>query len=230
MSYPPPPPPGGYPPQQPYGYGYGYGGYPPQQYWTPPPPIDPKQLRPSRLWYWLSPIPVLIGTAIAIVLLVGLVKQLDTDLDHFQTPGSDTVTMDKNDEKGIYLQTAGTAGARGASQVTLSCSVRDAREESVALRDTSGFTLTINDDVYVEQSRFKAPADGTYRVSCSEPSGVPVAVGPHIAVRRFLGPIAGMIVAFLAGIAGTALIAVVTAVRRSSHKQRLQREAREAGR
>ena len=230
MSYPPPPPPLGPPPPQPpygpgYGYGYGYGGYPPQQPWTPPPRIDPSRLRPSRLWYWLSAIPVLVGTVIAVVLLVNLIQQFDTDLDNFRTPGSVTVTMDEGDEKGIYLQTAGTPGARRPSAVTLSCSVRGARERSVPLKDASAFTLTINSDEYVEQYRFVAPADGAYVVGCSEPSGAPAAVGPHIAVRRILGPVIGMIVAFLAGVAVSAIIAIVTAVKRSNHKQQLQREA-----
>jgi hypothetical protein len=227
VSYPPPPPPPGqYPPQPP---PYGYGGYPPQQpYWTPPPRIDPKLLKPSRLWYWLSPIPAVIGTAIAIVLLVGVINQFDTNLDHFVAPGTVAMTLDKGDEKGIYLQTAGTAGSRSASGATLSCNVRAVSGGSVRLRDASGFTLTLNDDEYVEQWRFVAPADGNYVVACREPPGAPAAVGPHLAVRRVLGPIVGMIVAFLIGVAATAIIAIVTGVKRSNHKQRLQREARQA--
>ena len=231
MSYPPPPPPGQQPPQQPpygYGYGYGYGGYPPQPQWTPPPQIDRKLLRPSTIWYWVSPIPALIGTVLAIVLLVDVIQQFDTGMDNFRTPGSVQVTMDRDDEKGIYIQTAGAPGARSASSATLSCRVRDARERPVPLKDASGFTLTVNSDEYVEQWRFVAPADGTYSVGCFEPTGVPAAVGPHIAVRRFLGPILGMVFAFLVGIGASVLIAVVTAVRRSTHKQRLQREALDA--
>jgi hypothetical protein len=232
VSYPPPPPPppqgpppGQYPAQQPYGYGY----YPPQQPWTPPPRIDPSLLKPSRLWYWLSPIPVVIGTAIAIVLLIGLIGQLDTNLDHLVTPGHVAMTLHKGDERGIYLQTAGTAGARSASGATLSCSARNVgTERTVPLKDASALTLTLGNDEYVEQWRFVAPADGNYVVSCQEPPGVPAAVGPHIAVRRFLGPVLGMIVAFLLGLAATAIIAIVTGVKRSNHKQRLQREATEA--
>lgn len=224
VNYPPSPPPGRQPP-----HGYGYGGQPPPQYWTPPPPIDPKLLEPSRLWYWLSPIPALIGTATAIVLLVGVIQQFDADLDHLRTPGSVTVSVDKGDERGIYVQTAGAPGATSPARA-VSCTVRDSREARVPLRDTSGLTLTINSDEYVEQDRFTAPADGTYVVSCTDPSGLPVAVGPHIAVRRFFWPVVGMIGVFLAGVVLTAAIAVVTGVRRSNHKQRLQREALQAQR
>ena len=228
MSHPPPPPPPygyGYPPQPPYGY-----GYPPQPppHWTPPPQIDPAVLRPSRLWYWLSPIPAVAGIAIAIVLLVGVIKQFDTDLDHFVAPARVSVRMDGGDEKGLYLQTAGTAGARRTERGALSCAVNDAGGREVDLHDGSGLNLTVGDDEYVEQLRFAAPADGTYVVRCTGPAGAPAAVGPHIAVRRFVGPVIGMIAAFVIGVALSAIIAIVTGVRRSNHKQRLQREAREA--
>jgi hypothetical protein len=232
---PPPPGPGGYPPRQqpPYGYGYPpyqgyppYPGYPPQQpYWTPPPRIDPKQLRPSRLWYWLAPIPALIGTTIAIILLVGIIEQFTTGLKHFRTPHSVTVQLDKNDERGIYLQTSGTVGARSPSDVNPRCTVRDAREHTISLKDASGFNITSDNDDYEEVQRFVAPADGAYTVTCTRPSGLPMAVGPHVALRRFWGPLVGLIFAFVVGVGATAVIAIVTGVRRSNHKQRLQREA-----
>lgn len=217
MSYQPPPP-----PQQPYGY---YGAYPPQGYWAPPPQIDPKDLRPPRLWYWLSAIPAVVGTGIAIFLLVDLIGQFDTGIANFRTPGSTTVELDAGDERGIYLQTAGAPGARPASSVSLSCSVAAPGGRPVELKGASGFTITSGSDEYVEDSRFVAPADGAYDVGCSSPTGVPAAVGPHVALRNFWGPLVGMILAFLAGITISAIIAVVTAVRRSHHKQRLRREA-----
>ena len=238
MSTPTPPPPGPQPPQPPqppYGYGYGYGyppppygGYPaPQPYWTPP-RIDPGQLKPSRLWYWLSPIPLVIGAGIAIVLLVGVIQQFNTDLHRFRTPGSVVVKLDKNDERGIYLQTRGAPGARSASSALVSCSVRSSLTGPVTLKDASGFTLTLNSDEYEEQYRFVAPTEGEFTVTCRNPAGIPMAVGPHVAVRRFLGPVVGMIAAFLLGLIATVVIAVVTGVRRSNHKQRLQREALQA--
>jgi hypothetical protein len=229
---PPPPPPGGYPPpppppnQPPYGH-YGYGQYPPQPQWTPPPRIDPSLLHPRRLWYWLSPLPAIVGIAIAIVLLVGVIDQFDSGIENFRTPGTATVRLDKDDERGIYLQTAGAVDARPASTTTLACSVRDERERPVALKDASSFTLTSGNDEYTEQYRFVAPADGRYFVSCREPSDVPAAVGPHIALRLFWGPVVGMGFFSLVGIAASIAIAVITGVRRSNHKQRLQREARQ---
>jgi hypothetical protein len=228
---PPPPPPYGYPPgpgQPPYG-SHGYGGYPPQQYWPPPPPrIDPKELRPSRVWYWLSAVPAVVGCIIAVVLLVEVINRFDTDFDRFTTPARVTVNLDKDDERGIYLHRFGHPRSASASGAVVSCSVRGPNERSIPLRDASSFTLTINNDEFVEQQRFVAPVSGQYVVSCQEPSGVPLALGPHLAFRQFWGPIIGMILAAVLGILLSAVIAIVTAVRRSNHKQRLQREWRES--
>jgi hypothetical protein len=227
MGYPPPEqPPHGQ--QPPYPYGYQPPAYPywQQPQWRPPPYIDPKRLKPSRLWYWLSPIPALIGLALCGAFSVQFIDRFDTDLAHLRAPGTVQLSLESGDERGIYVQTVGAVGARSVSAADLRCSVREATSErSVTLHDSSGFTLTLNSDEYVERLRFEAPRAGRYAVSCSEPPGVPLAVGKHLSFREFALPIIGAIASFLIGAALTAAIAVVVAVKRSSHKQRLQREA-----
>jgi hypothetical protein len=240
VSHPPPehPPTGDQPPypygqQPPYAYGQPPQPYPyyyaPQQ-WRPPPPIDPKQLKPSRLWYWLSPIPALIGVAISVLFVIQVVDRFDTDLDHFRTPDTVVQTLQAGDERAIYVQTVGATGARPLAASELSCSVRDAASErSVPLDSTSGFTLTIGSDEYVERFQFTAPHTGRYAVTCTEPRGLPLAVGQNLSLKSFVLPIVAAIVAFLLGLALTAAIAITTGVKRSNHKQQLQREAVAAG-
>ncbi|MEA2442996.1 MAG: hypothetical protein QOJ12_288 [Thermoleophilales bacterium] len=212
------------PPEQPYPYWQQHQW--PQPQWRPPPYIDPKVLKPSRLWYWLSPIPALIGLALCAVFVVQLIDRFDTNLTHLRAPGTVQLTLDAGDQRGIYVQTAGAVGSRAVSPDDLRCSVREvASERSVEIRDSSGFTLTLNNDEYVERLRFDAPRAGRYAVTCSEPPGVPLAVGTHLSFREFALPIIGAIASFLIGGALTAAIAVVVAVKRSRHKQRLQREA-----
>jgi hypothetical protein len=231
MGYPPPEQPQGQQPQSqqpPYPYGYQPPPYPywQQPQWRPPPYIDPKVLKPSRLWYWVAPIPALIGLVLCAVFVVQFVDRFDTNLTHLRTPGTVQLTLDAGDERGIYVQTAGALGAQSVSAGDLRCSVREAASErSVELHDASGFTLTLNNDEYVERLRFKAPRAGRYAVTCSEPPGVPLAVGKHLALREFALPAIGAIASFLIGAALTTAIAVVVAVKRSRHKQRLQREA-----
>jgi len=221
VSYPPPPP------QQPY---YGYGGYPPQQpQWTPPPRIDPKQLRPSRLWYALTAVPLVIGMILTAVFVVQIVGLFDTHLDRLRVPGSVVVSLDEGDKRGIYSQ---TSSAVGALPITAdpACTVRDAGSERTlpVKRSSTTNTLTIGTASYVERLRFEVPRDGRYAVTCREPAGARLAVGPQLSFGGFVVPIVGSILSFLIAIALSAGIGIGVAIKRSNHKQRLQREAREA--
>jgi hypothetical protein len=84
----------------------------------------------------------------------------------------------------------------------------------------------VNSDSYVERFSFDAPHDGPYRVSCEGPEGVRLAVGPDLTFGLFV-PLIIAIGAFLLGGLVTTVGLIVTAVRRSNHKQRIQREWRE---
>ncbi len=235
VSYPPtpPPPPGGYPPPPPGGQpppypGHGYGGYPPQPHYQPPPPIDPKRLRPNRNWYWLSALPAIAGTILAIFFVVQFIDDLDPDIDNFQTNRATTVDVQSGD-RAIYVQTVDNNRALQLPPGGLRCNVSfvGSDPQPVALERVSGSTLEVNSDSYSAEFKFDAPQDGPYRVICEGPEGIPLAVAPHLSFGLFF-PLVVAICAFLLGIAITAVMEIVTAVRRSNHKQRLQREAREA--
>ncbi len=222
MSHPPPPPP---PPPS-----VGYGGYPPQQpQWTPPTRIDPKQLKPSRLWYALAAIPIIIGMVLTAVFVAQLVGLFSTDLDDLRVPGSVVVSLDGGDKRGIYSQTSSALGALPVAAEP-ACTVRDAgSERTVPVKPSPSVnTLEIGTSTYVERLRFKVPQDGRYAVTCSEPSGARLAVGPQLSPVGFVIPIVGTSLSFLVGMALSATIGIVVALKRSGHKQRLKREAREA--
>jgi hypothetical protein len=239
VSNPPPeqPPPGGTPPygqQPPYPYGqqppYPYGHQQPypywqQQQWRPPPPIDPRQLRPSRLWYLLSVVPAIVGFAVATLFVIAFVDRLDPDLDHFTTDRPAEVQL-KQGERAVYVQIAGTRGARDVPASDLDCRVTFIGDPSRPLPvDTAGsFSLDVNSDRYESRLSFDAPADGRYRVACDGPRDLPLAIGPHFSAGLFV-PLVVAVIAFLVGAGLAAAIAIVTGVKRSNHKQRLQREA-----
>lgn len=216
----------GYPPQ------YPQHPYQPPPQWQPPPPVDPAQLRPSRLWYWLSPIPGIVGIVVAVLFIVMLVNRIGADLDRFTTSSPRVVHLEKGDERGIYVQVAGGRVA-GTSSAIAGCTVRQqSSERIVPLREPSGtFTLTVNGKSYRELYHFRPSSTGNYSVSCEGPEGAPLAVGPHFGFKGLVVPIVGAILSFLVGIALSIVIAVVTAVRRSNHKRRLQYEMaqRQAG-
>ena len=237
---PPPPPPGQPPPYQPppygqppppygYGYGYGYGGYPPQAYWQPPPQIDSSLLRPSRLWYGLSVIPVILGVILAVVFVVQFIDELDPDIDNFRSNRAAIVDV-KSGDRALYIQTRVNGTVVRVPPDELRCNLAflgGGTPQPVTLKRSSGSTLDVNDDSYNEEFSFKAPEDGRYRVSCEGPEGVRLAIGPDLSFDLFVPLIIAIVALVLGGIL-TVVGLVVTAVRRSNHKQRLQREAREA--
>jgi hypothetical protein len=229
VSYPPPPPPGGQPPYQQPPYAYGY--YPPQAYYQPPPRIDPKQLKPSRTWYWLGAIPAVVGTIVAIVFAVQFVDRLDPHIDNFRSNHTAVVHLNSGD-RAIYVQTRRRGTPLRVPAGDLRCNVSFIRTiggdpQPVAVHHTSGSTLDLNDDSYAAEYKFHAPHDGPYRVICEGPEGMRLAIGPHLSFGLF-APLVAAIGAFLLGGLLTVVMEVVTGVRRSNHKQRLQREAREA--
>ena len=209
-------------------YGYGYGGYPPQPYWQPPPPVDPKQLKPSRLWYWLSAIPLVVGALLCAVFVAVFINQLDPDIDNFRSNRGATVELEAG-ERALYIQTRARNVPIRVPPGDLRCTVSfvGSDPQKVELKRSGGSTLDVNADSYAEQFSFDAPHDGPYRVSCEGPEGVLLAIGPDLSFGLFV-PLAMAIGSLILGGILTTVGLVVTAVRRSSHKQRLQREAREA--
>jgi hypothetical protein len=211
MSYQPPP---GYP-QYPY--------YQPPPY-QPPPPVDPAQLRPGRVWYWLSPVPAVIAVAAIVFFVVMLVDRLDFNLQHFAAGSSARVHADAHKHRGIYAQTGGARVSVSGIGTISTCSVRpaDGGAPLPVHPVTSSFTLTLNNDTYDERFWFEPSSSGEFIVSCQGREGSPLAVGPHLGFRALALPIVVIIVAGLLGLVGTILIPVITATRRSSHKRRIQ--------
>jgi hypothetical protein len=209
-----------YPPQYPQ-----YPYYQPPQ-WQPPPYVDPGQLKPGRVWYWLSPVPAVNAIAACVFFVVMLVDRLDFHLQHFAAGSAKVVKAEKGKQRGIYTQTRGARVAVSGPGIISTCSVRPAAGGApLELHPvTTSFTLDLNNDSYSERYWFEPPTTGTYRVSCQGVEGTPLAVGPHLGVRQLALPIIGIIVAVLLGLAGTITIPVVTAVRRSNHKKRIQAE------
>jgi hypothetical protein len=218
-------PPPGY--QQP--YGYGYGPYPPPQpqgYWQPPPRIDPKDLKPSRHWYWLSAIPAVIGVILAIVFLVRFVEEIDPDIDNFQTNQGAVLEFNEG-ARAIYIQTRENGRTIFAPPNRINCSVTSvATGERVTLDRAGSSTLDVNTDSYEREFSFDAPSDGSYRVLCEGPRNTQMAIGPDLSFGLF-APLIWAILAFVLGPLIGGAIAIVTLIRRSNHKSRLQREARE---
>jgi hypothetical protein len=235
MQYQPPPP--GQPPygQPPYGQpGQVYVPRPP-----PPPPIDRKRIRPSLWWLATIPLPLIVGVVIAVVLIVDAVDTIDKPLQRFSAPGSITVNLKSGEGRSVYLRGTSFGSSRNQPDLTdqlgihsgdLNCQAQNVSgERSVNVENTSGFTITLDNDRYEAVKKFTADGAGTYNVSCrvfGNPSRrVPLALGPKVNLFGFVGSIFGVFAALIGGFLIAVTILVIVLVLRYQSKRRLQREA-----
>lgn len=217
---PPAPPPGAPPPPPP-----GATAAPPPAPLRPPPPyIDPSVLRPRRLWYWVAGAVGVIGLVPAIVVFIGLIDSLLETPAALPDAGELTISLEAGDERTVYEQVRDSSG-RIETGAAPACAVTRVGAGPVPLSDAN-LTLRQGDDHYRALFDFEAPETGDYRVSCGgrAPSGGtgPLAIGDKIGIT---GRVLVFIAAFLGGFGLGLGIAIVTVIRRDSHKRRLQHEA-----
>jgi hypothetical protein len=204
-----------------------------QQGWGPPqqpswarPRIDGALLRPKAGWYALCALPIVLGVAAAAVFVVLAVRAFPDRPAAFTAPGGHELRLHRAEDQTIYLHSR-----RGRPKLggVPDCSVRNARtRRAVAVRQSGSATITIGNDRYEAAIDFDPPSAGAYRVSCAPARGLPsqpLAVGERVRLGRFALVVVAAIGSFLVGLLlGGAVIAVV-AIRRHSHKRRLEREA-----
>jgi hypothetical protein len=210
-------------------------GYPP-----PPYPIDPRDVRPSRVWYLVATVIALLGIAAAPLLVVlGLasfgsaIGQLPDSLDaQFNGGTPTTVDLKAGRTSAIYAvvleESAGAAGA-SCTGTPVSGGTIDLSPLSYTTSATAeGSTWSILYEITVSQ-------DGQYSITCTSDTSTPgtdvYAVGDSVEVGGFMARIFGGAGAFAGafllpcmGLFIALVIAIVTGVRRSSHRARLQRE------
>jgi hypothetical protein len=216
-------------------------GQPGQVYVPPPPmmpPIDRKRIRPSLWWLLTIPLPLIVGVVIAVVLIVNAVDTIDKPLQKFSAPGAITVKLKSGEGRSVYLR--GThfgsdnnqdlTDTLGVQPSDLNCRAQNiGGERSVNVDNTTGFTITLDNDRYEAVKKFTAHGAGTYNVSCrfiGNPSRrVPLALGPKVNLFGFVGSIFGVFAALIGGFLIAVTILVLVLVLRYQSRKRLQREA-----
>ncbi|WP_203902905.1 hypothetical protein [Virgisporangium aliadipatigenens] len=209
-------------------------GYPP-----PPYPIDPRDVRPSRAWYLVATVIAVLGIVAAPLLVVlgfasfgsaiGQLPSLDTQ---FNGGAATTVELTAGKKSAIYAvvleDTAGSAGATCTATPVSGGTIDLSPLSYDASATAEGSTWSILYEITVSQ-------DGQYSITCTSNTRVPgtdvYAIGDSIEVGGFMARVFGGAGAFVGAIAVPCvglfialIIAIVTGVRRSSHKARLQRE------
>jgi hypothetical protein len=234
-----------YQPQQPGQPPYGQPPYgqPGQVYVPPPPPptppIDRRRIRPSLWWLATIPLPLIAGVAIAVVLIVDAVDTIDKPMQKFSAPGAITVKLKSGEGRSIYLRGIRFGSVSDQGDLTdrlgvqpsdLACRAQNVSgERSVNVENTTGFTITLDNDRYEAVKKFTADGAGIYNVSCrfrGDPTRpVPLALGPKVNLFGFVGSIFGVFAALIGGFLIAVTILVIVLVMRYQSKKRLQREA-----
>jgi hypothetical protein len=176
-------------------------------------PIDPRQLRPRRRWYGIAVLVAVLFTAGGVgaftLGLVSAVKSIPQFTYALQGAASDA-TVELN---------AGTYGVYVPEAAPTTCTYGDGVRSS---EPSATLTFTRNGQSWVWVSNITVDARAKYQVSCD--SGT-FAIGEKPEVGQFAGGLAGGILALAGlpciGITIGGIIALVTGLRRSSHKKRL---------
>jgi hypothetical protein len=230
----PPPPPPQYPPQPP--------GYPPQHPRWLTGPVSRRDIRPSRLWYWVAGALGVAAVAGAILIFAGGDEDLGslTDvfgtLEEFRSPGEVTVDLPEGAEWAIYRE-AGVSSSEGSffneSSSSPNCEVRDPSGDLVPLASDFGFTnVTLNGQLYVTDYTFDVAEAGSHTVSCEpgrrfDPPET-MLVGERVEfgeIFGFFGRVAAGLALLLLGLLITTAISLPVLLTRS----RKLGEARRAG-
>src|SRR5699024_10907525 len=186
---------------------------PPQQ----PPPQQPTKSGPSRGWYVLAAVVLVLG-------LAGGGTLITLGVTSFPNP---TATVHSSGEpERVQLDEPGLTIFIDRTGVSGRCQVLDENDENISLAPIKGSeSVSVNGNHWyvVLRSPGEVPP-GTYRVSCrSEASDAQFAVGPHQSVLGSLGKLfVGLGTAFF-GVLVAFVVWLVTFLRRRSARRNAQR-------
>lgn len=192
---------------------------------TQPTPVDPRQVKPGRFWYWIAGIIIVVGIAAGVTVFVFGVSAIAGNIPDMKQTFADgeetTVELSASQDWAIYVE------ANGDTPPTVDCTVESSG--GTAAMTPSGDTFTFSDganqwhlvyDVSVDKS-------GEYTFSCTAGEAAEgYAIGDGVDVGGFVGGVFGS----LGGLIGIpcfslvvgGVIILIVAMRRSSSKKKLR--------
>jgi hypothetical protein len=187
-------------------------------------------VRPSLWWFAVAGGLALAGIAAGIVLLYTGVTRVTDRVDDFtriDVPGSGEVTIDDPGGYSIYHEYFGASNDDDFDddfQSTPGVTVTDPSGNEVTLRS---YTTSVTYDFGGHEGEglytFDAEQAGTYQVETTGDSTSTIAVGRGIG-RGLVASIAGGLAVGALGVIAGIVLAIVTGVRRSSSRRRLNAE------
>ncbi|QKW28943.1 serine/arginine repetitive matrix protein 2 [Streptomyces seoulensis] len=187
-----------------------YGAPPP-----PPPGIPAKDLRPRRLWYVVAALLGVVLAGVGGVLLVTAAKDAIDSVDaahSFAGGESATYRFVQGETKAVYVSQTG----RGHVE----CRIPGMRSGAMT-RPDSTFRITAGGRTWERVFEVNPGGTGDYALTCTAQRPAEFALGDTPEVGATIGGIAAGVGCFVAALAATVTIVVVTAVRRGRHRRRL---------
>lgn len=201
----------------------------PGPYGPPPPHVDPRELRPSRLWFWvggaLIPLSLIAGVVLFVVLLVQAVS-LPEFAARTQGSQSATFTVDAREhtEQGWLLYGSPSGVDHTACALTAPDGQRPAFTYPTFNHEVEG-----SEGSWVMIGMTDLPEPGEYTLTCQAPDNVRfgLAYGGDTTgnlMTGLFGALGSLLIIPFLGVVGGVVLIIVTAVRRGRHRQQLINE------
>ncbi|MDB4963206.1 MAG: hypothetical protein JWP01_3205 [Myxococcales bacterium] len=176
---------------------------------VPPPDVDPVTLRrcpPSRAWYALTAIPLLIAAFVCARAIIEMVDRM-TSMQRFVVPGMVELELDRG-EQVVFGESRSVVNGVGYNNASFEvrCSVEDAATaKPLALKAPTGHT-SYSLGGYQGESLWEVdvPQAGRYRMTCEGPDTKAV-----LAVGRGFGLGTAVLQMVLAGLLAMPLTALI---------------------
>lgn len=186
-------------------------------------PVDPAELKPGRIWYWIAGVVIVVGVAAGVAVFVfGVTRVAESVPEMEQTfaAGEDTEMELSGGHWAIYVDHP------GESAPTVEC-VASSPDDEVLVSPSDAFTTSDGRHTWHMVYELTVTESGPVEVNCDTDAKVgDFAIGEAVDVSGFVGGILGSITGLIGiptlGIVVGGTIILVVALRRSAHRKRLR--------
>ncbi|MFD5148822.1 hypothetical protein [Streptomyces sp. NPDC058401] len=191
----------------------------------PPPQIAANELRPGRHWYAIATaigvLLIALGAALGVYRLSHAIDSVDTA---HRFAGGDTVTLrlEAGSGKAIWVRDQ-EFGPSGAPECTIT------GPGDPGLADPEIGVFLTRDETWNPLYTIDVPRAGVYEVTCSPPAQSAYAIGDSGGLFALAGRLMAAVALGVLGIGVFAVIVLVTALRRRSHRKQLLAERHGSG-
>ncbi len=184
----------------------------------PVPAGPPARIRPSRLWYLIAAVILVLGIGAGLAFLFFALRPALGPMEQFSAGQPQRIELGSTRSRTLYLD-----GDFKSLLTDIKCHTA-AGESGVRLIPVAGaLQVTNGSGTWYAIYQIDVSRSGTYEITCETEDGRPaiLAVGPRTGLRGLFLGVAGAVVCPMASFLAAALIGLIVAIRRHSAKRRL---------